>query len=83
MLKAVAEPVRTRTAYWNDVVADGPRRRDLLDPALADRPVAAIGVRWGLTNPAHFNRAFKGAYGLPPAEFRAAYSALGVNSPAR
>jgi AraC-like DNA-binding protein len=55
-------------------------RRDLLDPTLADRPVAAIGARWGLTNPAHFNRAFKLAYGLPPAEFRATYGARGVNS---
>ncbi|MFC5262687.1 helix-turn-helix domain-containing protein [Kribbella qitaiheensis] len=47
-------------------------RRDLLDPALIERPVAAIGARWGLADPAHFNRAFKSAYGLPPAEYRRA-----------
>ncbi|HZC74026.1 MAG TPA: helix-turn-helix domain-containing protein [Jatrophihabitans sp.] len=46
-------------------------RRDLLDPALRNRPVAAIAARWGLPNAAHFNRLFRAAYGLPPAEFRA------------
>lgn len=45
-------------------------RRDLLDPALAARPVAAIGARWGFTDPAHFTRAFRTAYGLPPGEYR-------------
>jgi AraC-like DNA-binding protein len=58
-------------------VADWIRRRrlqrccqDLVDPTMSDRPVAAIAARWGLPNPAHFNRAFRAAYGLPPAEFR-------------
>jgi AraC-like DNA-binding protein len=45
-------------------------RRDLVDPALVARPVSAIAARWGLTNSAHFNRAFRAAFGLPPAEFR-------------
>lgn len=49
-------------------------RRDLLDPDLAMRPVSAIGARWGFRDAAHFTRAFKGAYGLPPAEFRATYA---------
>jgi AraC-like DNA-binding protein len=47
-------------------------RRDLADPALADRSVTAIATRWGLTDPAHFSRAFRAAYGLPPAEYRRA-----------
>jgi AraC-like DNA-binding protein len=46
-------------------------RHDLLDTALHDRPVAAIAGRWGMPNAAHFNRAFRAAYGAPPAEFRA------------
>jgi AraC-like DNA-binding protein len=45
-------------------------RRDLLDPGLASRPVSAIAARWGLTSPAHFSRAFRAAYGMPPAEYR-------------
>jgi AraC-like DNA-binding protein len=45
-------------------------RRDLLDPTLADRPVAAVGARWGFADAAHFTRVFKRAYGLPPAGFR-------------
>jgi AraC-like DNA-binding protein len=52
-------------------------RHDLLDPALRDRPVSAIAARWGLTNPAHFSRAFRAVYGLPPSEYRLLTSATG------
>jgi AraC-like DNA-binding protein len=45
-------------------------RQDLLDPALAERPVSAIAARWGVLNSAHFSRAFRTEYGLPPAEYR-------------
>jgi AraC-like DNA-binding protein len=45
-------------------------RRDLLDPSLADVPVSAIAARWGLTNAAHFSRAFRAAYGASPVEYR-------------
>ncbi|MFE0156852.1 helix-turn-helix domain-containing protein [Nonomuraea sp. NPDC059007] len=45
-------------------------RNDLLDPLLRARPVSAIAARWGFTDPAHFNRTFKRAYGAPPGEFR-------------
>jgi AraC-like DNA-binding protein len=46
-------------------------RRDLLDPTRTDATVSAIAGRWGLTNAAHFSRAFRAAYGVPPGEFRA------------
>ena len=45
-------------------------RQDLRDPAQRDRPVAAIGTHWGFLSAAHFSRAFRDAYGVPPAEFR-------------
>jgi AraC-like DNA-binding protein len=45
-------------------------RRDLLDPSLAGVPVSAIAARWGLTNAAHFSRAFRAAYGASPVEYR-------------
>jgi AraC-like DNA-binding protein len=45
-------------------------RADLLDPALAERPVSATAARWGFANPAHFNRLFRDTYGVPPGEFR-------------
>ena len=48
-------------------------RRDLLDPMLADRPVAAIAARWGFVDAAHFSRAFKTAYGVSPSEYRTAH----------
>lgn len=47
-------------------------RRDLLDPMLADRPVAAVAARWGFVDAAHFSRAFKSAFGVSPSEYRAA-----------
>nr|WP_255646108.1 helix-turn-helix domain-containing protein [Actinoplanes polyasparticus] len=45
-------------------------RRDLADPANDALPVAAIGARWGLSPPAHFNRLFKTAYGYTPGQAR-------------
>lgn len=48
-------------------------RRDLLDPMLADRPVAAIAARWGFVDAAHFSRAFKTTFGVSPSEYRAAH----------
>ena len=48
-------------------------RRDVLDPVLADRPVAGIAARWGFVDAAHFSRAFKTAYGVSPSEYRATH----------
>jgi AraC-like DNA-binding protein len=48
-------------------------RRDLVDPALADRSVAAVAARWGFVDAAHFSRAFKAAFDQSPSEFRAAH----------
>jgi AraC-like DNA-binding protein len=45
-------------------------RRDLSDPALASRPVAAIAARWGFSSAGDFSRAFRAVHGLPPAEYR-------------
>ncbi|MFH8470749.1 helix-turn-helix domain-containing protein [Streptomyces sp. NPDC017991] len=45
-------------------------RRDLADPALAHLPVATIGGRWGMPDPAHFSHAFKARYGVSPREAR-------------
>jgi AraC-like DNA-binding protein len=55
-------------------------RRDLLDPALAARPVSAIAARWGLVNAAHFSRAFRAAYGLSPVEYRTMATGSGSRS---
>lgn len=51
-------------------------RRDLIDPGLRDRTVAAIGARWGLVNPAHFSRAFRAAYGHSPGQYRQCYAVI-------
>lgn len=45
-------------------------RRDLADPALDARPVAAIAARWGFSSASDFGRTFRTAYGMPPAEYR-------------
>ncbi|GHJ44006.1 AraC family transcriptional regulator [Catellatospora sp. TT07R-123] len=47
--------------------------RDLGDPLLADRPVAAVAGRWGLGHRT-LDRAFRRAYGISPAEYRHAMS---------
>jgi AraC-like DNA-binding protein len=46
-------------------------RRDLVDPRLADRSVAAIAFGWGFGDLSGFNRAFKAAFGATPREVRA------------
>ena len=56
-------------------------RRDLADPELAARPVAAIAARWGFSSAGDFSRAFRAVHGLPPAEYR--MSARIVKVPAR
>lgn len=45
-------------------------RRDLADPALAARPIAAIAAAWGFSSAADFSRAFRAVHGLPPSEYR-------------
>ncbi|GAA0572233.1 MULTISPECIES: helix-turn-helix domain-containing protein [Streptomyces] len=52
-------------------------RRDLADPALGDTPIHAIAARWGFSHAADFSRAFRGAYGIPPRDFR--HTALWTN----
>lgn len=45
-------------------------RKDLARPDMAGVTVEAIARRWGFVSPAHFNRSFRAAYGVPPGEWR-------------
>ncbi|MFE9324198.1 helix-turn-helix domain-containing protein [Nocardia sp. NPDC052278] len=45
-------------------------RRDLANPQLFNRPVYAIGARWGFTDATHFSRIFRAAYGSSPDTYR-------------
>jgi AraC-like DNA-binding protein len=45
-------------------------RRDLEDPALRHRGVAALAARWGFFDAAHFSRLFRQHYGYPPSASR-------------
>lgn len=45
-------------------------RGDLLNPVLADQPIATIAGRWGLPSAQHFSHLFRQAYGCSPREFR-------------
>jgi len=47
-------------------------RRELLDPRLADRPIAAVAFACGFGDLSGFNRAFKDAYGTSPRQLRTA-----------
>ncbi|MFI6925873.1 helix-turn-helix domain-containing protein [Nonomuraea spiralis] len=44
--------------------------RDLVDPLWRTCSVHVIAARWGFSNPAHFSRAFRAAYGMSPSEHR-------------
>ena len=45
-------------------------RAALTDPRLRGMPVHAIGARWGFRSPSDFSRAFRGAHGIPPGDYR-------------
>jgi AraC-like DNA-binding protein len=45
-------------------------RRDLADPTLRLTSIHQIVARWGFSHPAVFSRAFRGAYGISPREYR-------------
>ncbi|MER8073642.1 helix-turn-helix transcriptional regulator [Streptomyces sp. NPDC094034] len=45
-------------------------RLDLANPRLNSHPIRAIAARWGFTNPMHFSRLFRTAYGIPPRDYR-------------
>ncbi|XVA03065.1 helix-turn-helix domain-containing protein [Prescottella equi] len=49
--------------------------RDLTNPRLADRTIAAIAARWGFLDATSFSRTFRAAYGRSPSEVRAAAGA--------
>jgi transcriptional regulator GlxA family with amidase domain len=49
-------------------------RRDLLDPAQATRPIAAIAARWGFRSAIHFGRLFRATYDVPPHEYRLSHN---------
>jgi AraC-like DNA-binding protein len=45
-------------------------RRDLADPSLGHRTIAAIATSWGFRHPGHFRRAFRAEFGVTPTSFR-------------
>ncbi|MBJ8341961.1 helix-turn-helix domain-containing protein [Antrihabitans sp. YC3-6] len=45
-------------------------RAELANPTSAYRSVAMIARTWGFTNPAHFSRRFRDAFGSTPREWR-------------
>lgn len=45
-------------------------RRDLADPLLSTRSVAALAARWCFFDAAHFSRLFRQHYGYPPSQAR-------------
>jgi AraC-like DNA-binding protein len=49
-------------------------RQDLFDADPIARPARAISARWGFRDAPAFSRAFRGAYGLPPAGYRAVHA---------
>jgi AraC-like DNA-binding protein len=52
-------------------------RAELADPRAQHRSIAAVAYRWGFPNAAHFSRAFKGAFGITPSDWRALHTGSG------
>jgi AraC-like DNA-binding protein len=50
-------------------------RRDLVDPLLANVPLAVIGRRWGFPDAPHFSRLFRAAFGESPRDYRKGHMA--------
>nr|WP_246098027.1 helix-turn-helix transcriptional regulator [Streptomyces botrytidirepellens] len=69
-------PHRVRFTRWPSPAAWIRHRRlercrlALANPRLNARPIQAIATRWGFTDPAHFSRLFRAAYGIPPRDHR-------------
>jgi AraC-like DNA-binding protein len=76
-LHKLFETEQTTVAEWIRSRRLERSRRDLLDPAYADRPVDAIGARWGFMDAAHFSRVFKRRFDAPPAEYRRLHAQSG------
>ncbi|MGN9777311.1 helix-turn-helix domain-containing protein [Micromonospora sp. H33] len=57
-------------------------RQDLLAPLLRHLPVQQIARRWGFTDPAHFSRAFRTAYGMSPGAYREQHAGSATGHPA-
>ncbi|MFD8015923.1 AraC family transcriptional regulator [Streptomyces sp. NPDC058955] len=55
-------------------------RRDLTDPLHQGVPVHVIAARRGFSHASAFSRAFRDAYGLPPATYRRQTSAVGARA---
>ena len=49
-------------------------RRDLANPSMVSRPVAAVGMHWGFSDASSFSRAFKTAFGFTPTEYRYSFN---------
>jgi AraC-like DNA-binding protein len=45
-------------------------RNELANNALSDHRIATIAYGWGFSDPAHFSRTFRAAYGVSPRDFR-------------
>lgn len=70
-LHKVFEPMGLTLSAWIRSQRLARIRRELSDPTLADRTVAAIAARWGVYNAAHLSRALKAEFGMTAAEIRA------------
>ncbi len=53
-------------------------RRDLSDVAHRNRSIAVVARRWGFTDPSHFSRRFRQAFGSSPRDWRQAATRAGA-----
>ena len=46
----------------------------LRDPGEAQRPITEVCISWGFKSTSHFSRLFRERFGVPPREYRPAFS---------
>jgi len=63
------EPISLTSWIWNQRL-DG-AKRDICDPALANRTITEIAFGWGFNDAAHFSRVFRQRFSCSPRELRA------------
>jgi AraC-like DNA-binding protein len=69
-LYKVLARIHTTPADWIRAHRLEACRADLTKPTMRRLTIEAIARRWGLTDPTHFSRAFKDAYGITPRDWR-------------
>lgn len=69
-LYRVCARANLRLAQWIISLRLDHAKAELAHPSARHRSIAAVAWQWGFTDPTHFTRRFRAAYGILPSEWR-------------